>query len=294
VATTLISKRKKQITVYKESLDAESGIALSLVLIPAGEFLMGYSEGEDSYDKERELPRHRVAVESFLMGQVPVTQEQWAAVAGWEKVAIDLKDPDPSVFKGANRPIERVSWEQAMEFCARLSRKTGKDYRLPTEAQWEYACRARTTTPFHFGETLSTDLANYNGTDEQYGAYGRGSKGEYRRETTPVGSFPSNEWGLYDMHGNVWEWCLDPWHDSYAKKTQTDSEVWDENNDNHYHPLDENSLNVLFKDRRRRIRRGGSWVEDPWNCRSADRGRYNPVIRGSSGGFRVVCRFPRS
>ncbi len=119
--------------------------------------------------------------------------------------------PDPSRFKGDNRPVDQVSWADAQEFCKRLSVKTGKDYCLPSEAEWEYACRAGTTTPFHFGETITTELANYDGNS----TYNNGPKGEYREETTDVGLFPANDWGLYDMHGSLWEWCEDDYHSDY-------------------------------------------------------------------------------
>ncbi|NCR68700.1 MAG: formylglycine-generating enzyme family protein [Microcystis aeruginosa LL11-07] len=250
---------------------------------------MGCPEGENGDEDER--PQHPVSVESFLMGQTPITQEQWAVVAGWEKV-VEYLNPDPSQFKGdPRRPVEQISWRDAIEFCARLRRKTQKDYRLPTEAQWEYACRAGTTTPFYFGETLSTELANYDG---NY-TYGPGSKGEYREGTTPVKSFPANAWGIYDMHGNVYEWCLDPWHDSYQDKTQTDSEVWDEEQSAEQYLLDENNVIQLLSNQRRRVLRGGSWYYDPRCCRCAFRGRYYPVLRlNYIDGFRVVCRFPRT
>jgi formylglycine-generating enzyme required for sulfatase activity len=283
---TIISKRSQQITVYQEPL-----IKLSLVLVPSGEFLMGCPQGEEGDKDER--PQHPVSVESFLMGQTPITQEQWAVVAGWQKVVQDL-NPDPSQFKGdPRRPVEQISWRDAIEFCARLRRKTQKDYRLPTEAQWEYACRAGTTTPtpFYFGETLSTELANYDG---NY-TYGPGSKGEYREGTTPVKSFPANAWGIYDMHGNVYEWCLDPWHDSYQDKTQTDSEVWDEEQSAEQYLLDENNVIQLLSNQRRRVLRGGSWNYNPRNCRSANRYWDIPVSRiNDLIGFRVVCRFPRT
>ena len=131
-------------------------------------------------------------------------------VAGWPQLERDL-GADPSQFTGVNRPVEKVNWFEAVEFCRRLSQRTGRRYGLPSEAQWEYACRAGTITPFHFGPTISADLANYDAST----AYGPGEKGTYRQETTPVGTFPANTWGLHDMHGNVWEWCLDHWHDTY-------------------------------------------------------------------------------
>jgi formylglycine-generating enzyme required for sulfatase activity len=187
--------------------------------------------------------------------------------------------------------VEQVSWYDAIEFCGRLSKLTGREYRLPSEAEWEYACRAGTTTPFYFGETITGELANYDASD----IYAGEPKGKYRKETTPVGQFPSNDFGLYDMHGNVWEWCLDPWHDSYQGKTQTDSEVWDEEQNAEQYLLDKNNVIQLLSDKRTRVLRGGSWGNYPRHCRSALRIRLNPVNRlNSDDGFRVVCRFPRT
>jgi formylglycine-generating enzyme required for sulfatase activity len=187
--------------------------------------------------------------------------------------------------------VEQVNWYDAVEFCARLSKLTGKEYRLPSEAEWEYACRAGTTTPFHFGETITGELANYNA---GY-TYADEPKGEYREETTPVGQFPPNAFGLYDMHGNVWEWCLDPWHDSYQGKTRTDSEVWDEEQSAEQYLLDENNVIQLLSNKRTRVLRGGSWPFNPRVCRSAFRNWYDPDDRlNFSFGFRVVCRFPRT
>lgn len=150
-----------------------------------------------------------------------MTQAQWRAVAGLPKRQIDLNS-DPSSFKGDNLPVEQVNWLEAVEFCDRLSQFTGRSYRLPSEAEWEYACRAATTTPFYFGETITTDLVNYNG---NY-TYGSRPKGIYQEKTTVVGSFPPNAFGLYDMHGNLYEWCADPWHDNY-NSAPTDGSVWE-------------------------------------------------------------------
>ncbi|MFM7326286.1 MAG: formylglycine-generating enzyme family protein, partial [Nodosilinea sp.] len=202
----------------------ELGLAISqgleMVAIPAGTFLMGSPEDEvDRYDAEG--PQHEVRVASFFMAKYPITQAQWRQVAQLERVNRDL-DPDPAYFKGDNRPVEQVSWHEATEFCARLSRLSGREYRLPSEAEWEYACRAGTPTPFHFGETITTDLANYNGNN----TYNQGPKGIYREETTEVGSFAPNPFGLYDMHGNVWEWCQDHWHDNYAEDPPRDGSAW--------------------------------------------------------------------
>ncbi len=188
-----------------------------MMSIPAGTFLMGSPENELKRESN-EGPQHEVRVSQFFMARYLVTQAQWRAVAEMSPVEREL-DVDPSSFKGANRPVEKVSWDDAVEFCARLSAHTGRPYRLPTEAEWEYACRAGTKTPFHFGETITTDLANYRGTDsEEYnwsGSYGSGPKGEYREETTVVDHFDvANAFGLCDMHGNVWEWCQDISHDN--------------------------------------------------------------------------------
>ena len=180
------------------------------------------------------------------------------------------------------RPVEGVSWEDAKEFCARLSKKTGREYRLPTEAEWEYACRAGTDTPFHFGETISTDLANYRGTDWECegkvypGNYGRGLKGIYREQTTPVGYFKvANNFGLYDMHGNVWEWCEDNWHGNY-EGAPIDCSAW----------VSEISI--------AKVVRGGSWYYDPRDCRSAIRNINSRVNRNFNIGVRVVCVVSRT
>jgi formylglycine-generating enzyme required for sulfatase activity len=239
-------------------------VTLEMVAIPAGEFWMGAKDNEEGASHD-EYPRHQVKAPAFSMGRYPVTQAQWAAVAQLPKVNIDL-EPDPAKFKGKNRPVEQISWFDAVEFCDRLSRKTGKTYRLPSEAEWEYACRAGTETPFHFGGTLSTEIANYNGNH----TYSKGVKGEYRGQTTPVGSFPANAFGLNDMHGNVCEWCADHWHETY-NRAPTDGSAWIEGR---------NSYRWLV--------RGGSWYLNPANCRSANRVNVNPARCSYDIGFRVV------
>ncbi|MFE4108388.1 SAV_2336 N-terminal domain-related protein [Almyronema epifaneia] len=251
--------------------DLGQGVVLEMVLVPAGSFVMGSPETEKGRSDD-EGPQHEVTfAASFLMAKYPITQAQWRVVAALPQVGHELAS-DPSSFKGDNCPVETITWYDAVEFCARLSQHTGRDYRLPSEAEWEYACRAGTTTPFHFGETITTDLANYDG---NY-AYGAGPKGQYREQTTEVGSFPANAFGLHNMHGNVWEWCQDHWHDNYDG-APTDGSAW------------------LFSDESKyRILRGGSWDDDPGNCRSASRGRFSPGLRLYDVGLRVVCGVART
>ena len=227
-----------------------NGVELEMVRIPGGKFLMGAAKGEEGASED-EYPQHEVTVPEFWMGKFAVTQAQWAAVAAMEKVERDLKKY-PASFKGAKRPVEQVSWEEAVEFCKRLSRRSKWEYTLPSEAQWEYACRARTTTPFHFGPTITTDLANYGG----------------EKTTVDVGNFPANGFGLHDMHGNVWEWCLDGWHDNY-KGAPTDGSSWESSSD-------------------QKVLRGGSWDVNPFDCRAANRGWASRDLRIYDIGFRVV------
>jgi formylglycine-generating enzyme required for sulfatase activity len=262
------------------------GLELTMLRIPSGSFMMGSPE-EEMGRKSVEGPQHEVTLGEFLMSRTPITQAQWRAVANWqprpearETWGRDL-NPDPFRFKGkkarllkgeANtdlRPVEQVNWHDAMEFCSRLSQRTGRTYSLPSEAQWEYACRAGSTTPFAFGETITTDLANYDGNT----TYGKGPKGEYREQTTPVGSFPANAWGLQDMHGNVYEWCLDHWHNSY-EGAPSDGSLW---------------LDPETGDDTRRLLRGGSWSGYPRYCRSACRYQGAPGSVYYNVGFRVVC-----
>ena len=233
---------------FIENLDG--GVSLAMVLIPGGTFLMGSRAGQ-GYDDER--PQHSVVVPSFLMGKYPVTQAQWEAVMGWSP---------PYRCKGARRPVDRVSWEDARAFCARLSARTGRAYRLASEAEWEYACRAGTTTPFYFGETITTGLANYVGEH----VYRSEPKGIYRHATTEVGSFPPNAFGLYDMHGNVWQWCQD-WYSKYKADAVTD-------------PQGPARGGV-------RVMRGGSWGH-PRGCETATRYWCGQDSRSGMVGFRIV------
>ena len=214
-----------------------------MVLIPAGEFLMGSDAGDSD-----EKPEHRVRItKPFYLGKYEVTQEQWAAVMG----------NNPSRFQGPKNPVEQVSWDDCQEFCRRLSAKEGKEYRLPTEAEWEYACRAGSTGEYCFGDEGSR-LG-------EYAWYLSNSQ----RETHAVGQKRPNAWGLYDMHGNVWEWCADHYDQDYYRNSPVDDP--------------QGPSGGAY-----RVNRGGSWVSTAGFCRSANRGRNSPGIRGNSLGFRLA------
>ena len=252
-------------------LKVDAALPLHMVLIPGGTFTMGSPEGE-LQRADNEGPQHQVSIPKFLMSRYPVTQAQWRAVAALSQNEREL-NPTPSGFQGDNNPVEQVSWYDAVEFCARLAKHTDIPYRLPSEAEWEYACRAGTTTPFHFGSSISTEVANYDGSF----TYADSFNGENRQKTTPVDQLDNaNAFGLSDMHGNVWEWCQDHWHGNYDK-APTDGQTWSTDN-----PA------------ARYVVRGGSWVSSPGNCRSASRSSSNPVLRSSSVGFRVSCVAPRA
>ncbi len=231
-------------------------VTLEMVSLPAGQFLMG-SPDSDPNAESYEKPQHQVKVNSFAIGKYPVTQAQYEAVMG----------TNPSHFKNNSwlknnlqNPVENVSWNDAQAFCQKLSQITGKTYRLPTEAEWEYACRAGTTTRYYFGDDANQlgDYAWYDGNSQE--------------TTHPVGQKKPNAWGLHDMIGNVWEWCEDNWHDNYIGAPK-DGSAW-LTNDNDYPIL-----------------RGGCWYNDPDGCRSAYRD-FSLYRRGSYDyiyGFRVVC-----
>ncbi|NEO25671.1 MAG: formylglycine-generating enzyme family protein [Kamptonema sp. SIO4C4] len=300
----IVQQERRTAPYYRERLG--EGVSLDLVAIPGGTFQMGSSEGEGDKD---EHPQHPVTVQPFFMGKTPITQRQWYAVVTEVGMIERELEADPSRFKGDppqpplirgekkartrwERPVERVSWYEAVEFCARLSQLTGKEYRLPSEAEWEYACRAGTETPFHFGETITGELANYDASL----TFADEPKGDYRKETTPVDYFPyANGFGLYDMHGNVWEWCLDPYHNNY-KGAPRDGTVWDEKikkNDNRYQKPSE-YLKPLLNSGSTKIVRGGSWYNLPGICRSAYRDLNNPDGSDNLIGLRVVRSLPRT
>jgi formylglycine-generating enzyme required for sulfatase activity len=231
------------------------GVEMKFAYIPPGSFFMGSPESEEGRS-DNEGPQHRVTLEKgFYLGIYPVTQAQWQAVMG----------NNPSHFQGENLPVEMVSWVECVEFCRKLSERDGHLYRLPTEAEWEYACRAGTTTPFAFGETITTDQVNYDGNYPD----GGGKKGVSRQRTTPVGSFPANAWGLFDMHGNVWNWC----HDWFDARSYT-----------------RNPSNAALRPHGGlvRVNRGGSWHSPAWRCRSAFRGNCGPTSGSNRLGFRVA------
>jgi len=249
------SRRKSFAHYFPEDLG--NGVLLDMVYIPGGTFMMGSPIAEYGRQLDQ-IPQHQVTVSAFFAGKYPITQAQYEAVMG----------NNPSFFRGEKRPVDRVGWGEAVEFCQKLFQKTGKNYRLPSEAEWEYACRAGTSTPFYFGKTITTDLANYDG----YYAYGAGPEGLYPKERTDVGSLPPNAFGLYDMHGELWEWCSDKWHDNYDGA-----------------PIDGSSWETETTDDMR-VLRGGSWMDNPVFCRAASRNCYPAGFSRSSGfsGFRVA------
>jgi formylglycine-generating enzyme required for sulfatase activity len=252
-AGEIISRHSGTADCLTKNLSAK--VELDLILIPGGKFMMG-----DDKHHQDEQPIHQVTLSPFYIGKYPITQAQYQAVMG-EASGDGL---------GADYPIERVNWHDALEFCTRLSHQTGKKYTLPSEAQWEYACRAHTTTAFHFGTTITPDLVNYNGEYPYNGA----PIGANRAQATPVGTFPANAFGLYDMHGNVWEWCLDEYQPNYQTAPVDGSAIEDTSS-----PIASNA---------KRVMRGGAWDYVARGCRSAVRGSLDADLRMDGCGFRVI------
>jgi len=250
----------KQAKYFVENLGDR--VVLQMVSLPGGKFQMGAAKDEEA-SQEEERPQRIVNIKSFFMGKYPITQAQWKVVANLPKINRNL-NPEPSCFNGNNLPVERVSWHHAQEFCQRLSRKTGRNYRLPSEAEWEYACRAKTSTQFYFGKKITTHLANYCGENKDINDI-------YQKQTTEVGTFPANSFGLFDMHGLVWEWCADYDHDDYHD-APSDGSAWLDNGNEQY-----------------RILRGGSWDSSLNLCRSASRFSDKASVTDKEFGFRVVC-----
>ncbi|KAA3663858.1 MAG: formylglycine-generating enzyme family protein [Chloroflexi bacterium] len=242
-------------TAEQLTVPLNNDISLKLVAIPGGEFMMGSPPGV-GHDDER--PYHPVTIDPFWMGIYPITQAQWKAVMG--------VDDHPSRFKGPNLPIDNVNWLDAQAYCQLLTDHTSNEFYLPSEAQWEFACRAGTTTPFYFGETITTEFVNFQGEF----VYGQAPKGIYRHVPTNVGSFPPNAFGLFDMHGNVLEWCADPWHKNYEGAPRN-GRVWAASHPTPYS-----------------IIRGGSWHDTPDAARSATRIRFIAAEADDFIGFRVA------
>jgi len=260
----IIKNETKTAKYFTENLP--NNIPLEMVDIPGSKFMMGSPEGEAN---DREKPQHEVIVQPFFIGKYLVTQAQWRAVANLPIVNRVL-NPDPSHYKGDNRPVENVSWNEAVEFCDRLSLYTEKHYRLPSEAEWEYACRAGTSTPFHFGETLTPNLAIYASNRSDWHSVEYNSKNPTSRHKIV------NNFGLFDMHGTLWEWCADAWHNNY-EDAPLDGSIW----------LNENYKQKSFQSRF--VVRGGSWGKPLDYCRSAYRDSEHSDYKSAYNGFRIVC-----
>jgi formylglycine-generating enzyme required for sulfatase activity len=250
------SCHQQQIRLWREPLGGLlwKKIYLEMVAIDGGSFVMGAPSAENK-NTTQERPRHPVAIQPFYLGQYPITQRQYQIIMG----------DNPASHKGDMRPIENVNYYQAVQFCTALAQKTGRAYRLPSEAEWEYACRAGSTTAFSCGVTMMSDLANFDGRE----SYHHAMDSEYRQETTLVGMFPPNGFGLYDMHGNVAEWCSDRWHDSY-EGAPSNGQPWLDGEVG-YHPI-----------------RGGAWSDPPVLCRSAARSPMSAYYSDRTVGFRVA------
>ena len=244
----------------------DAPIAPEMVVIPAGDFLMGSPEAEKRRYEE-EGPQHRVVIPTpFALGKYAVTFEEFDHFVSESGHG---HHPDSNRWSRGSRPVIDVNWDDAVAYCRWLSEETGHDYRLPTEAEWEYACRAGTTTPFYFGETIGTDQANYDG---NYTTYGNGLEAKFRKKTMKVGQFPANAFGLHEMHGNVWEWCADCHEkDAYDKHIDV-------------YPNMVGDLESSGK----RVIRGGSWINRPKNLRSATRTCVPTGDRYYFLGFRIA------
>jgi formylglycine-generating enzyme required for sulfatase activity len=260
------------------------GVQLEMISIPKGFFQMG-SRHEGGYSDER--PQHPVFLPSFWLGKHPITQAQWQAV---------MNSLPNCRFHGPDLPVETISWQDASEFCARLSKHTGRSYCLPSEAQWEYACRAGTATPFSFGESITTDWVNFVGDH----TYGTAPTGIYRHGPTPIGTFAPNPWGLCDMHGNVWEFCQDTWVDDYVSAPVDGSARislqapaaprFSFQQTDLFSALQFRLTRSENNPTRQsyRVARGGSWHETPTHCRSAMRLRVADNERLEYYGLRVM------
>jgi eukaryotic-like serine/threonine-protein kinase len=254
----VIDRPQARTHVFQEELG--NGVFLTMVQIAAGAFNMGSpvsEEGREAYEQ----PQHLVHLPAFYLGQTLVTQAQWAEIF-----------PDKSVGSSGDSqlPVSGISWLDAIEFCQRLSTKTGRKYRLPSESEWEYACRANTTSPFTYGDTILPSIVNHNGSYP----YKLAPKATCRGKATSVAIFPPNLFGLYDMHGNLWEWCLDEWFPNYLDAPSDGSARGN---------IDARDGNQL------RVVRGGSWFSYGRTCRAAYRASLSASFRHEHYGLRVVC-----
>lgn len=265
----LVSKVEKNLISKKGQFFVEylgQGVNLEMVFVPSGSFLMGSNSSEPHREKD-ESPQHKVNLNSFYVSKYPVTQSQWKIVSSFPKVTRNLKTK-PAQFRGDNLPVERVSWFDAQEFCKRLSKYTGRNYRLPTESEWEYACRGNTQTAFSFGDIITHEVANF---DRASKSDSKNKETKLEKKTTPVDNYFPNPFGIYDFHGNVWEWCEDNYSNSYTQKPR------------------DGSAYLTSTGNQNRVVRGGSWALPQEYCRSAKRNSYPPDSSYNFIGFRVVC-----
>ena len=254
----IIDQPQARAQIFQEDLG--NGVLLTMIQIPPGTFMMGSPDLEEGQENS-EQPQHPVNVSTFYLGQTQITQAQWTAI---------FPERHGNFGSNSQAPIDSISWLDAIEFCDQLSTKTGREYRLPTESEWEYACRATTTNPFAYGDTISPSIVNYDGLRP----YGRIVKGTCRDKSTPVATFPPNLFGLYDMHGNLWEWCLDEWFANYDDAPKDGIARGDL---------------VTRDENKQRVVRGGSWFSSGKICRSASRTSLPASYRHNHYGFRVVC-----
>lgn len=252
-----VIETREQVSVHVFHQQLPDGVIVNMVSLPPGAFMMGSVHGKGYPDEE---PVHFVHIQGFLLSQATITQRQWKSV---------MNKLPPCRCKGLDLPVDRVSWHDAQAFCRRLSKITGRPYRLPSEAEWEYACRAGSQADFTYGNMITTDLCNYVGLH----TYQNGPQGIYRHVSTPAGTFPPNRFGIYDMHGNLDEWCMDTWHDSYVG-APSDGNPW------------------IHGGTDERVVRGGSWHDPPNLCRSASRLKMAPSEGDDLVGIRIALSFP--
>jgi len=251
------------------TVDLGDDVKMEFVLIPKGKFLMGSPKEEK--ERRADEVQHEVEItKPFYLAKYPVTQEQYLAITGQSPSSFSKDGKEAEKVTGLDTrqfPVEQVTWNDAQAFCKKLTEqdKQKRKFRLPTEAEWEYACRAGTTTPFYFGAELNGKQANCNGTVP----YGTTDKGPSLGRPTKVGEYGANKWGLCDMHGNVLQWCED-----------------------YYGPYDglnaQDPLQATKPAAAHRVLRGGSWYNNAWNARAACRNWDNPALRNSNWGFRVA------